>query len=185
MAKIYTKTGDTGTTSLVGGTRVPKTHVRLEAYGTIDELSSNLGLLVTYLTESEDKTTLLHIQHKLFTLGAYLATDTNQTALRLEAQIDTTDITEMEQQIDTITASLPELKAFILPGGGRAAAICHVCRTICRRAERAILAIQQEHTVDTLVTTYINRLSDYLFILARKLNSLDNIPEICWQKSCK
>ncbi|MGL5273103.1 MAG: cob(I)yrinic acid a,c-diamide adenosyltransferase [Phocaeicola sp.] len=185
MAKVYTKTGDKGTTSLVGGTRVAKTHVRLDAYGTIDELSSNLGLLYTYLTDEDDKKILLHIQHKLFTLGAYLATDTEQTTLRIEAQIREEDIDKMEQHIDAITALLPELRAFILPGGSRDSAICHVCRTVCRRAERAILEIQKEHEVDGLVIAYVNRLSDYLFVLARKLNLLAGTPEICWDKTCK
>lgn len=185
MAKVYTKTGDKGTTSLVGGTRVAKTHVRLDAYGTIDELSSNLGLLYTYLTDEGDKKILLHIQHKLFTLGAYLATDTTQTTLRVEAQISQENILKIEQDIDAMTALLPELKAFILPGGSRESAICHVCRTVCRRAERAILEIQKEHEVDELVIAYVNRLSDYLFVLARKLNLLAEMPEICWDKSCK
>ncbi|MGL4520104.1 MAG: cob(I)yrinic acid a,c-diamide adenosyltransferase [Phocaeicola sp.] len=185
MSKIYTKTGDKGTTSLVGGARVLKTHIRLEGYGTIDELNSHLGLLLTYLTEEEDRASIRYIQHKLFTVGAYLATDTEQTELRLEAQVDPNDITKMEQNIDLITAALPQLNSFILPGGGRGAATCHICRTVCRRAERAILAIKKEYEVDPLVTTYVNRLSDYLFVLAKKLNSLEGIDEICWQKSCK
>ncbi|MGL5938099.1 MAG: cob(I)yrinic acid a,c-diamide adenosyltransferase [Phocaeicola sp.] len=185
MAKIYTKTGDKGTTSLVGGARVSKLHVRLEAYGTIDELNSNLGLLLTYLTEVSDREMLLHIQHRLFTIGAYLATDPTQTELRIEAQVDEEDIVAMESSIDGMVGLLPELRAFILPGGGRGAAVCHLCRTVCRRAERAILYVQKDSEVDELVIAYVNRLSDYLFVLARKINFLEKVPEICWNKSCK
>ncbi|MGL4851277.1 MAG: cob(I)yrinic acid a,c-diamide adenosyltransferase [Phocaeicola sp.] len=185
MAKVYTKTGDKGTTSLVGGKRVPKTHIRLNAYGTIDELSSHLGLLLTYLTEEVDKHQIASIQNRLFTVGSYLATDTEQTELRMESRVTEKDIQDMEKAIDANSELLPELRTFILPGGGRAAAICHICRTVCRRAERAILVVADEYQVDPLVTTYVNRLSDYLFVLARKVNSLEQIPEICWDKSCK
>lgn len=182
---IYTKTGDKGTTSLVGGTRVPKTHIRLEAYGTIDELNSHLGLLQTYLTDEADKQLISRVQNKLFSVGSYLATDQQKTELRMESRIEGYDIELLEQAIDAIDNALPPLNAFILPGGARGAAICHICRTVCRRAERRILVLAEECEIDAHVTAFVNRLSDYLFILARKLNQLTKTDEIFWDKSCK
>lgn len=184
-SKIYTKTGDGGTTSLVGGARVPKTHARLEAYGTIDELNACLGLLQTYLKEEEDKQLLLRVQNKLFSVGSYLATDQSHTALRTESRITDADIEFLEQAIDKADNTLAPLTSFILPGGSREASICHVCRTVCRRAERRILALADGYEIDMRVTAFVNRLSDYLFILARKLNLLTNTDEISWDKSCK
>lgn len=182
---IYTKTGDKGTTSLVGGTRVPKTHIRLEAYGTVDELNSYLGLLQTYLTDEEDKQIIFRIQNKLFSVGSYLATDQTQTKLRMESRIEDEDIRMLEQAIDVIDNELPPLNAFILPGGDRGAVVGHICRTVCRRAERRILALAEECDIDARVTAFVNRLSDYLFILTRKLNHLTKTDEIFWDKSCK
>ena len=182
---IYKKTGDKGTTSLVGGVRVPKTHIRLEAYGTVDELNSYLGLLQTYLTEEADKRLVAHVQNKLFSVGSYLATDQSQTELRMESRINDKDITLLEQAIDEIDNALTPLHAFILPGGARGAAVCHICRTVCRRAERRILALAGECEIEARVTAFVNRLSDYLFILARKLNYLAKKEEILWDKSCK
>jgi ATP:cob(I)alamin adenosyltransferase len=182
---IYTKTGDKGTTSLVGGVRVPKIHIRLEAYGTVDELNSYLGLLQTYLTEEADKRLVAHVQNKLFSVGSYLATDQSQTELRMESRINDKDITLLEQAIDEIDNALTPLHAFILPGGARGAAVCHICRTVCRRAERRILALAGECEIEARVTAFVNRLSDYLFILARKLNYLAKKEEIFWDKSCK
>ena len=182
---IYTKTGDKGTTSLVGGTRVPKTHIRLEAYGTVDELNSYLGLLQTYLTDEEDKQIIFRIQNKLFSVGSYLATDQTQTKLRMESRIEDEDIRMLEQAIDVIDNELPPLNAFILPGGDRGAAVGHICRTVCRRSERRILALAEECDIDARVTAFVNRLSDYLFILTRKLNHLTKTDEIFWDKSCK
>lgn len=182
---IYTKTGDKGTTSLVGGIRVPKTHARLEAYGTIDELNSHLGLLQTYLAEETDRQLINHIQNKLFSVGSYLATDQLHTSLRVESRINEEDIMLLEQAIDEADNRLVPLTSFVLPGGSREAAICHVCRTVCRRAERRILALTDECDIDVRVTAFVNRLSDYLFILARKLNHLASTDEIFWDKSCK
>ena len=182
---IYTKTGDKGTTSLVGGTRVPKTHIRLEAYGTVDELNSHLGMLQTYLTDEADKKIISRIQNKLVSVGSYLATDQAQTALRIESRIDDEDIQLLEQAIDTIDNELPPLNAFILPGGDRGAAVSHICRTVCRRAERRILALAEESEIDAHVIAFVNRLSDYLFILARRLNHLTKSDEFFWDKSCK
>jgi cob(I)alamin adenosyltransferase len=178
---IYTRTGDKGTTSLVGGVRVKKTHIRLEAYGTVDELSAHLGWLNTYLTGNELQF-LQAIQHKLFSLGSYLATDTTQTKLRTDAGIQPEDIVVLEKEIDRLDALLPKLTAFILPGGGADAAAAHVCRTVCRRAERRILALDEEADVAPEALAYVNRLSDYLFILARYLNHRAGCAEISWQK---
>ena len=181
---IYTRTGDKGKTSLVGGARVKKTHVRLEAYGTVDELNSQLGLLYTYLTEEGDKKLILWVQHKLFSVGSYLATDQSNTALRIESQIADEDIHRLENAIDEADASLPPLKAFVIPGGSRGSAVCQVCRTVCRRAERRILTMAEEHEVTKNVSAFVNRLSDYLFVLARKMNLLAETDEIYWDKSC-
>ena len=166
---IYTRTGDKGKTSLVGGARVSKTHVRLEAYGTVDELNSQLGLLYTYLIDEADKKLVLWVQHKLFSVGSYLATDQTNTTLRIESQIADEDIQRLEHAIDEVDAQLPPLKAFVIPGGARGSAVCHVCRTVCRRAERRILAMTEEHEVTENVSAFVNRLSDYLFVLASKL----------------
>ena len=181
---IYTRTGDKGKTSLVGGARVKKTHVRLEAYGTVDELNSQLGLLYTYLTEEGDKKLILWVQHKLFSVGSYLATDQSNTVLRIESQIADEDIHRLENAIDEADASLPPLKAFVIPGGSRGSAVCQVCRTVCRRAERRILTMAEEHEVTENVSAFVNRLSDYLFVLARKMNLLAETDEIYWDKSC-
>lgn len=182
---VYTKTGDKGMTSLVGGVRVPTTHPRLEAYGTVDELNAQLGLLVTYVSDEADRTFLLGVQHKLFSVGAILATD-SEHADSMRCVLTSIDVEEMERAIDEVDAGLPPLRAFVLPGGTRGGAVCHVCRTICRRAERRILEMADEGLeVDSIVLVYINRLSDYLFVFSRKLNNLDNCDEILWQKSCK
>ncbi len=184
-SRIYTRTGDKGTTSLVGGVRVSKTHTRLEAYGTVDELNSHIGVLRTYLTDEEDQKLINFIQCKLFSVGSYLATDQSCTQLRMASHIAEEDIFRLEQAIDTIDEMLPPLKSFVLPGGSRGAAVCHVCRTVCRRAERRILALSEACEIDSQMTTFVNRLSDYLFILARKINHLTQTDEILWDNSCK
>ncbi len=132
---VYTKTGDKGTTSLVGGSRVPKTHIRLEAYGTVDELNSHLGWLNTYLQDESDRDFILSIQHKLFAIGSHLATDQEKTQLKAASIITPENVENIEREIDKLDEQLPELCAFIIPGGSRGAAVCHVCRTICRRAD--------------------------------------------------
>ena len=183
--KIYTKTGDKGTTSLVGGTRVPKTHIRLEAYGTVDELNSNLGLLITYLLDGKDKDFLQQVQDRLFAVGSHLATDREKMELK-EARIISPEQVEMvEREIDRLDTLLPPLSAFILPGGSRGAAVCHVCRTVCRRAERRILALAEQVEIASELLAYVNRLSDYLFVLSRKMNQDDKKGEIFWNNSCK
>ena len=183
--KIYTKTGDKGTTSLVGGTRVPKTHIRLEAYGTVDELNSNLGLLITYLTDNRDRNFLQHVQDKLFAVGSHLATDQEKTQLYEISIITPALIEAIEQEIDHLVSLLPPLSNFILPGGSRGSAICHICRTVCRRAERRILALAEQVEISPELLIYVNRLSDYLFTLSRKINLDEKKEEIFWNNSCK
>lgn len=180
-SSVYTRTGDAGTTSLVGGTRVPKTHLRLEAYGTVDELNAHLGLLATYLADEADATCVRRVQDMLFAVGAQLATDTSQTALRQSSVVTAGQVEALEREIDRVDGLLPPLRAFILPGGSRGAAQCHVCRTVCRRAERRILSLAQEVPVSSELLAYMNRLSDYLFVLSRKLNKDEKKGEIIWQ----
>lgn len=185
-SNVYTKTGDKGMTSLVGGVRVPKTHPRLEAYGTVDELNALIGLLITYVADEADREFLFQVQHKLFSVGSYLATDQEYKELRPQSIIHSEDVETMERAIDVIDEGLPPLRLFILPGGTRGAAVCHMCRTVCRRAERCILELGKTGVVmDDNLVAYVNRLSDYLFVLSRKLNNLDGEHEIIWQKSCK
>lgn len=181
--KIYTKTGDKGTTSLVGGTRVPKTHIRLEAYGTVDELNSHLGLLVTYLSDEQDKVFLQRVQNVLFSVGAQLATDQEKAVLKAASVITGEQVESVEREIDRLDALLPPLAAFILPGGSRGAAVCHVCRTVCRRAERRILALAEQVEITAELLSYMNRLSDYLFVLSRKMNQDEKKNEIFWNNS--
>lgn len=183
--KIYTKTGDKGTTSLVGGTRVSKTHIRLEAYGTVDELNSNLGLLITYLTDDRDKKFLQHVQDKLFAVGSHLATDQEKTKLYEISIITPALIEAIEQEIDHLVSLLSPLSNFILPGGSRGAAICHICRTVCRRAERRILTLAEQVEISSELLIYVNRLSDYLFTLSRKINLDEKKEEIFWNNTCK
>lgn len=183
--KVYTKTGDEGSTSLVGGTRVSKAHVRLEAYGTVDELNAQLGLLRTYLLDEADCEFVAGVQHRLFAVGGYLATDQTCRTLHQATVIRTEDVELMEREIDRLDIDLPKLKAFVLPGGCRAAAVCHVCRTVCRRAERRILQLAQEAVIDKILLAFMNRLSDYLFVLSRKLNFDEEKDEIFWDNSCK
>ena len=183
--KIYTKTGDKGTTSLVGGTRVPKTHIRLEAYGTVDELNSNLGLLITYLLDGKDKDFLQQVQDRLFAVGSHLATDREKMERKEACIISSEQVEMVEREIDRLDTLLPPLSAFILPGGSRGAALCHVCRTVCRRAERRILALAEQVEISSELLAYVNRLSDYLFVLSRKMNQDDKKGEIFWNNSCK
>lgn len=184
-SKIYTGGGDQGKTSLVGGFRVSKTHLRIEAYGTIDELNSFIGLL---LAEVEDHTLnelLLFIQSKLFTIGSYLATDPSKTEYKIESHITGDSIKKVEDAIDLIDSQLPQLKSFVLPGGSRSAALAHVCRTVCRRAERNIYRLRESEVVEEPVLVFINRLSDLLFVIARKECVLKNGEEIFWNNTCK
>lgn len=184
---IYTRTGDKGRTSLVGGFRVSKTHARLEAYGTVDELNSHIGVVIAHLPEGSDKDLLQYVQHKLFSIGSYLATDTSRMELDASSHVSDEGIKRMEDALDEIDASLPPLTAFVLPGGNLISAECHRARTVCRRAERRILALEEQGIceLDVKVKRFVNRLSDYLFILARKMNYSNNNEEIYWDKSCE
>lgn len=168
---------------MVGGQRVSKGCERLESYGTIDELNSHIGVLITYCTDEYDAKFLVDVQIKLLMLAGNLATDTSQREIR-EGNIITTKMVEaLETEIDRIKAIIPPLKMFVLPGGSRAAAYAHVCRTVCRRAERCIARLVESGAeVDEEVMAYVNRLSDYLFVLARKLNADDNVEEITWKR---
>lgn len=177
--KVYTKTGDTGTTSLVGGKRVPKDCARLESYGTIDELNTQVGLLLTYVSEPVDRETLIGIQNNLFVIGAQLATEAPQVPSVI---ITSVDVTKLEQSIDAASEGLPKWRGFTLPGGCRPAALAHVCRTICRRAERRILTLNSSEEVAPELLAYVNRLSDYFYILALRLNFLQGTEEILWHK---
>ena len=178
---IYTGTGDQGTTSLAGGKRVDKDCIRIEAYGTIDELNAQIGMLATAPTlQPEAVPQLIHIQNKLFSLGAYLATEGATSPLGLSE----TDISDLEHSIDEMDAELPPLSSFVLPGGSRRAALCHMCRTVARRAERRIITLSHQAYVDPVVIRYINRLSDFFFVFARFNNVHNQFDEIFWDKNC-
>jgi len=186
ITKVYTRTGDEGMTDLVGGVRVSKTHPRLEAYGTIDELSSHIGLLISLLPiDDSERPLLLRIQNNLFNVGTHLATDQSQTPLYDSARLPEHETELLENSIDKINGELPGFQGFILPGGTQAAAQCHVCRTVCRRAERRIDALMETATVGPEMVQYVNRLSDYLFVLAKKINFNAGRQEILWQNACK
>lgn len=186
---LYTRTGDDGTTSLFSGNRVSKTHVRIEAYGTIDELNSHIGLLASQpsISSRPDLSRLLRfIQHRLFDLGAYLATDPDalRPGLTVPAPPCRAEVERLEHATDAIDSQLPPLRRFVLPGGSQAAAMAHVARTVCRRAERRILALSASAPVASEALQFVNRLSDLLFALARYCNIISGNPEIFWQKDC-
>ncbi len=183
-SKIYTGTGDRGTTSLVGGQRMSKAHQRIESYGTIDELNSFIGLLITSLEDPADTEFLSFVQHKLFTIGSYLATDQSTTELRIESRVTPESIARIEGEIDRVDSTLPKMRHFVLPGGCRSASLAHVCRTVCRRAERQIYRLAETDPVEEPVLVFINRLSDYLFVLARKECLKNEGKEIIWDSSC-
>jgi cob(I)alamin adenosyltransferase len=177
--KIYTKTGDKGQTSLIGGTRVPKHHVRIEAYGTIDELNSYLGLLRSLEIGDDVVKVLLEIQDRLFTIGSSLASDPVKSKMKIPI-LDEKDIVLLENEIDRMDEKLPALRSFILPGGHTTVSFCHIARCVCRRSERLITHLAEEEEVDELVIKYVNRLSDYLFTLSRKLSYDLKVNEIKW-----
>ncbi len=187
--KIYTKTGDKGKTSLFGGTRVPKYHTRINAYGTVDELNAHIGMIRSFEIAEAHKNFLENIQINLFTVGAELATDPKKAVLkngkeRLQiSKINTTHIEELEQAIDDMNASLPPLKTFVLPGGHPTISHCHIARTVCRRAERMATALFAEEPFDEHLLKFLNRLSDYLFVLARKLSQELQVTETPWLPS--
>ena len=184
--KIYTKTGDKGTTALYGGTRVSKHHLRIEAYGTVDELNSYIGLLRDQDIDKDSIQALIKIQNELFTLGAMLATPTEKELLKSGKErlnilkINDDSILLLEHQIDDMNAELPEMTNFILPGGHQTVSFCHITRCICRRAERLTSALSETEIINPVILIYLNRLSDYLFVLARKLTKDLSIKEIPW-----
>ncbi|UWX55923.1 cob(I)yrinic acid a,c-diamide adenosyltransferase [Maribacter litopenaei] len=184
--KIYTKTGDDGSTSLFGGTRVPKHHIRIDSYGTVDELNSWLGLIADQNIAENYKNVLQTIQKKLFTAGAILATEPQKAILkngeeRLNIErINNNDILFLEKEMDTMDEVLPQMTHFVLPGGHTAVSYCHIARTVCRRAERKSTILYENEPFDDTVLTYLNRLSDYLFVLARKLSMDLGVEEIKW-----
>lgn len=177
-SNIYTRTGDSGTTSLVGGTRIDKDDVRLEAYGTIDELNAQLGLLRVFTGDvsSQGNTMLDFIQNILFNIGAYLATAGAESCRGLDAECTE----RLEHSLDEIDSQLPELHSFVLPGGSRAAAEAHICRTVCRRAERRVLTLGRTAPIDPEVIRFLNRLSDWLFVFSRWLTIRAGAHEITW-----
>ena len=180
--KIYTKAGDQGKTSLIGGTRVPKSHIRIESYGTVDELNSFIGLLSDLVEDTKIKTDLKEIQDRLFTVGSSLACDPEkESALRIP-DLKEEDITGLELAMDQMNEVLAPMKSFIIPGGHQAISTAHIARCVCRRAERWCVNMQEEDLfVETLVVKYLNRLSDYLFTLARYIGHLNGVTDIPWK----
>ncbi|WP_421799535.1 cob(I)yrinic acid a,c-diamide adenosyltransferase [Haliscomenobacter sp.] len=176
--KIYTKTGDKGETGLFGGKRLPKYHLRIEAYGTVDELNAHLGLVRDSLVDEATRDVLKEIQDRLFTIGANLASDPDKS-MSTPDLLDS-DIEALEQQMDQMDAHLPPLKNFILPGGHPSVSFCHIARTVCRRAERQVVALAANEPVEEILLRYLNRLSDYLFVLSRKMAQDLGVEEVSW-----
>jgi cob(I)alamin adenosyltransferase len=178
--KVYTKTGDDGTTGLVGGNRVKKYDLRLEAYGTVDELNAAIGIVRSFEMEEDIRLLLIEIQNKLFNIGSRLASDERGNAITANLVVKYDDIEVLERAIDSFEEGLPELRNFILPGGELSMAQCHMARTVCRRAERRIVEFAEQTPVQTEIIKYINRLSDFLFVLARKLGNNNGVEETAW-----
>ena len=179
--KIYTRTGDQGLTSLIGGTRVPKSSLRIEAYGTVDELNSWVGMVRDQDVNVPHRALLKHVQDRLFTIGATLASDPERSRMQIPDLLDS-DVLELEQEMDRLNEVLPELRHFILPGGHPAVSQTHVARCVCRRAERLSIGLREEDDfVPDLVVQYLNRLSDYLFVLARWMAQALGAEEVTWQ----
>jgi len=180
--KIYTKSGDQGKTSLIGGTRVPKSHIRIETYGTVDELNSFIGLLNDLVVDTKINTDLKEIQDRLFTVGSSLACDPEKDSALKIPDLKEVDITGLESAMDAMNEVLAPMKSFIIPGGHQAISTAHVARCVCRRAERWCVNMQEEDLfVETLVIKYLNRLSDYLFTLARYIGHLNGVEDIPWK----
>ena len=177
--KIYTKTGDQGVTSLIGGTKVPKNHIRIESYGTVDELNSFIGLIMDQRIPTEINTLLKEIQDRLFTIGASLASDPEKSKMKIP-DLNLTDVELLESAIDEMNDFLPELKHFILPGGSTTISYCHLARCVCRRAERLVVSLAANSFVEEKIIIYLNRLSDYLFVLGRYIGFKAGITENQW-----
>jgi cob(I)alamin adenosyltransferase len=178
--KIYTKTGDTGYTSLFGGERVPKSHYRIDAYGTVDELNSYIGLLRDQEVNKTVHQTLVDVQNKLFTIGAMLATEPGNTKV-IVPKLNEQDVAVLEKEIDKMDSALPSIRNFVLPGGHESVSFGHIARTVCRRAERLVIGLDAHEKVDPLVVKYLNRLSDYLFVLCRKMSADLGVVETPWK----
>ncbi len=178
--KVYTKNGDSGTTQLIGGTRVSKSSLRLESYGTIDELNSFIGLIRDQEIDEKYKIQLIEIQDRLFTIGSSLASDPQKSKMKIPDLLES-DIEFLELSIDDMDKELPEMKFFVLPGGHQTVSYCHIARCVCRRAERVIISLHEHEYVSEIVFKYINRLSDYLFVISRKLSKDLNIIEQPWK----
>ncbi len=178
--KIYTRTGDKGKTALIGGTRVPKYDIRIEAYGTVDELNAHIGLLRDMDIDTHSKKVLREVQDRLFTMESSLAQDGRQTVHSLPV-LHPEDVELLEKEMDKMNEHLPTLTAFILPGGHPVVSYCHIARTVCRRAERLAIKMNEKYPIDSLNIRYLNRLSDYLFVLARKFSVDFEAPESIWK----
>ena len=181
--RIYTKTGDDGTTGLIGGSRVKKFDLRLEAYGTVDELNSHIGLILSTSVDESARKTLAEVQSKLFVIGAHLAADEKAGTIKEQLPCTGKDVALLEQEMDRMFEVLPKLNSFILPSGSQGACFAHVARTVCRRAERRIVELSEKVSVDDNLIKYVNRLSDYLFVLSRMINYELKTPETPWISS--
>lgn len=177
--KIYTRKGDSGTTQLIGGTRIPKHAIRIESYGSVDELNSYMGLIRDQKIDTVYINQIIEIQDRLFTIGSHLASDPTKSTMKLP-EINTEDILALENWIDEMDSSLPAMKSFVLPGGHTTVSYCHIARCVCRRAERMTNHLNEEETVDLVILKYLNRLSDYLFVLSRKLTQDLGAKEQPW-----
>jgi cob(I)alamin adenosyltransferase len=178
--KIYTKTGDKGMTSLLGGTRVVKSHIRIDAYGTIDELNSHIGLLGDQEVNRNIIFQMREIQDRLFTIGSHLASDPGKGSVKLP-DLKEDDILLLEQEMDRMNEALPDMRSFILPGGHQSVSFCHIARCVCRRAERLVVQLHEKEPVEAIIIIYLNRLSDYLFVLARAMALALNAEEVQWK----
>ena len=178
--RVYTKTGDDGTSGLIGGTRVEKYDLRLESYGTIDELNSWIGLICSQKIDPNTRDLLLSVQKNLFVIGARLATDLSKTDLSAKLPLKAEEITKLENEMDRLLDQLPPMEHFVLPGGSNAISYCHLARTVCRRAERRVCQLTKEVSIPADLIKYLNRLSDYLFVLSRKIAVDEGIDEVQW-----
>jgi cob(I)alamin adenosyltransferase len=179
--KIYTKTGDKGLTSLIGGTRVPKSRLRIDCYGTVDELNSYVGVLRDQEVNAPRREVLKEIQDRLFTIGAHLATDPDKDTHQRIPDLHTEDVALLENEMDRMDKLLTPLREFVLPGGHQAVSFGHVARCVCRRAERLVIHLSEESPVEDLVVMYLNRLSDYLFVLSRAMAHDLGVAEVTWK----
>ncbi|MCB9186939.1 MAG: cob(I)yrinic acid a,c-diamide adenosyltransferase [Flavobacteriales bacterium] len=178
--KVYTKTGDDGTTGLFGGARVPKHHIRIESYGTVDELNSYIGLVRHRKIDPKSEAILGEVQDRLFTIGSILASDPSKSNL-VVPDLHESDIELLEKEIDRMNEALPEMRSFVLPGGNDTVSFCHIARCVCRRAERLAVLLNEKEPIHPLVVKYLNRLSDYLFVLSRQITKDDKLNEVPWK----